>query len=520
MAGTIIDSLVVTLGLDSSQYKAGKEDAEKSLKGLQQNATDTAVVMENRGKQAGMFFDHVAGRALAFFAVISGAKGLDQLFTQTVNVGAATGRMALNIGTSVKNLSAWQNALKTAGASADNTTASMNSLAQAQVGARMGDPASIGQLSTLYQYTKIAAFNSDNTPRDPSDIMMYLATWFSTHNAALDQRVGQQIGLTPDVISSMLQLGPAGIKAGLAKDATVDKAQAKALEDEQAAIQQIKIAVQQSATDLAVLGAPFFISAIQDLAAGIVTIVQYITGKGIGPAMANLGFQSAGNFIDHAINGAPLSLHQQPSSAGDVEKRRQAMMDYLIKKEGLTPQQAAGVVGNAMWETGGTLDPESINPKGGAFGLFQWLGSRKKALIAQYGPNPTLDQELSFLSEELHGSEGNSLTALRATSNVDDAATSFNSTFERSGDTGSILNNRVIAAQRVLQQYQQYGAPGVLAGRQHSTVAPQSATGQKVSMNIQTINIHTKATDAKGIASAIAPAIRNAMVIQANTGLT
>ena len=49
--------------------------------------------------------------------------------------------------------------------------------------------------------------------------------------------------------------------------------------------------------------------------------------------------------------------------------------------------------------------PPRIVPATGhqAYGIGQWLGGRADALHAQFGPKPTLDQQLDFLAGELRG---------------------------------------------------------------------------------------------------------------------
>ena len=49
-------------------------------------------------------------------------------------------------------------------------------------------------------------------------------------------------------------------------------------------------------------------------------------------------------------------------------------------------------------------DPSIINPIG-ALGLGQWLGSRKKALVAAYGQNPSKQNQLDFMWHELNGGD-------------------------------------------------------------------------------------------------------------------
>jgi hypothetical protein len=52
---TIIDSLVVTLGLDSSGFKKGQTEVKKGLDDTRKNADQTAKDMEAAGKRAASF---------------------------------------------------------------------------------------------------------------------------------------------------------------------------------------------------------------------------------------------------------------------------------------------------------------------------------------------------------------------------------------------------------------------------------------------------------------------------------
>jgi hypothetical protein len=47
------------------------------------------------------------------------------------------------------------------------------------------------------------------------------------------------------------------------------------------------------------------------------------------------------------------------------------------------------LVGNLIRES--SLNPGAVNKTSGAYGIAQWLGSRKKSLFSKYGKNPTFD---------------------------------------------------------------------------------------------------------------------------------
>lgn len=77
-----------------------------------------------------------------------------------------------------------------------------------------------------------------------------------------------------------------------------------------------------------------------------------------------------------------------------------------LRERGLTETQARGVAAGIHAESKsdpGALGPVQETTGHRALGLGQWLGPRLEAITKRYGPNPTLDQQLDFLVEELKG---------------------------------------------------------------------------------------------------------------------
>lgn len=128
------------------------------------------------------------------------------------------------------------------------------------------------------------------------------------------------------------------------------------------------------------------------------------------------------------------------SSPQQVSGNRKKAMDYFQSK-GLTKHAAAGLVGNLIRESG--LDPSALNKKNGALGIAQWLGDRKKALISKYGKNPTFEQQLDFIWEELNSTHKKGLQALQNSQTVDEAAANAFGWFEfQVGPKGAIAEMR------------------------------------------------------------------------------
>ena len=132
---------------------------------------------------------------------------------------------------------------------------------------------------------------------------------------------------------------------------------------------------------------------------------------------------------------------------------KEKVWNYLIDK-GFSPEVTAGIMGNIEAES--TFDPNAINSHSGAYGLFQWLGSRKDGLMSyakDKGKNVNdIEVQLDYFWEELQGSEKATLEALSKEGKTpEEYAEIFEESFERSG--GSNLENRKKYAGDIFQQY-------------------------------------------------------------------
>lgn len=122
------------------------------------------------------------------------------------------------------------------------------------------------------------------------------------------------------------------------------------------------------------------------------------------------------------------SLDAKGYQAGDPAGRA---MKFFIDK-GYTKQQAAGIVGNLMHESG--LDVAALNPGDGAdgsnsIGIAQWNGPRAEALHS-YASTGGLDvndleTQLGFIDHELRSTEGDAYQRLMAATNPIQAAAAF-----------------------------------------------------------------------------------------------
>lgn len=110
--------------------------------------------------------------------------------------------------------------------------------------------------------------------------------------------------------------------------------------------------------------------------------------------------------------------------------------------KGWTKEQAAGIVGNITQESG--MNPKAVNPKSGMKGLAQWDSNRRRDFAAWSGKPiemASMQEQLEFINYELtQGKERRAGQALSRATTVEQATSTFERTYERSG--GSALEKR------------------------------------------------------------------------------
>ncbi|MFM0507652.1 phage tail tip lysozyme [Paraburkholderia sp. RL17-373-BIF-A] len=127
---TVVDALVVTLGLDLAAFKRGKADATKATKTLTAEEKSAAKEVEAANKRAADSFQKVRNEVLALVAIFTAGMGIKNFTESTINSAASLGFMAKNLQMSTQDLSAWQRAAERAGGSAEGITSALQASQQ------------------------------------------------------------------------------------------------------------------------------------------------------------------------------------------------------------------------------------------------------------------------------------------------------------------------------------------------------------------------------------------------------
>lgn len=135
---SIVDALVVTLGLDPSNFLAGQKKAQQATKDLSAAQEKAHKELEERNKRAADSFKKVRNEVLALLAIFTAGMGLKDFTEHTIGSAVNLGYMAKNLQMSTKDLSAWQRAAERAGGSAEGITSALQDSQQQIAKFRLG----------------------------------------------------------------------------------------------------------------------------------------------------------------------------------------------------------------------------------------------------------------------------------------------------------------------------------------------------------------------------------------------
>lgn len=125
---TVIDSLIVTLGLDNKDFQQGMKDTEKGLSDTRKNTDRVGKQIAASGKDAAEFFGHMQRSAIKFFAVLTAGRGLINFTRDVVTTGANLSRLSKNLNISADTMHRWGKASELNGGSMEGFLGTLQNL--------------------------------------------------------------------------------------------------------------------------------------------------------------------------------------------------------------------------------------------------------------------------------------------------------------------------------------------------------------------------------------------------------
>jgi hypothetical protein len=215
---TVIDTLFMELGIDSSKFsreakqavsklddmteafekaeaKTGKsgKGLDKHAEKVKQNVKQAKNLTEAMGK--------VAKGAAALFALVTGSNALDKLIREAAEANVQLDNLSRNIGISRNQLQAWGGMAEMAGGSAEGMKGSLAGLSMGITRlTTMGDTSMV----PFFNAFGVALLNADGKARDLDSIMLDLADRFSKMDRVQAYNLAKSMGLDDGTINTLM----------------------------------------------------------------------------------------------------------------------------------------------------------------------------------------------------------------------------------------------------------------------------------------------------------------------------
>ena len=226
---TVIDTLFMELGIDSSKFSRDAKQAVskldditeafekveaktgKSGKGLDKHAEKVKQNVK-QAKNLTEALGKVAKGAAALFALVTGSNALDKLIRETTEANVQLDNLSRNIGMSRNQLQAWGGMAEMAGGQADAMRGSLAGLSMSITRlTTMGDTSMV----PFFNAFGVALLNADGKARNLDSIMLDLADRFSKMDRVQAYNLAKSMGLDDGTINTLL-LGRAEMEKMLA----------------------------------------------------------------------------------------------------------------------------------------------------------------------------------------------------------------------------------------------------------------------------------------------------------------
>lgn len=491
---TVIDSLLVELGLDASKFDAAQK---KSVEGLRKfdEANQKSAKSSQLGA-AGMAdgFTKAKNALLGFTAVALGVGGFKEFIDKQVFGNAQLGRTSILLGMSAQSLKAWGGVMEGAGGSAAAFQSTMQNIqggiAQLVTTGSSANVVPLSRLGLLSEAMKTGTV-------DLFHLSDALVKFQKTHNTQQAFSLASQLGIDQATFQRLLE-GPEALHKlydAQAKLVVITDEQIKndqRLSDKWALMKQTS-----SSLGTAILDNVGWINDLTDaMIKNASATTEWLNNKKPGNSWSdNVAWAVAGSHVE----GVTLSADSKKRLAGGA-----------LRSQSGAVTGGSGVNLDVIRQIESNGNDRAVSPVG-AKGPYQFMDPT----AAQYGlqGDDVYDPEksrvaasryFSDLQKHYHGDTDKTVEAYNwGQGNLDHFL---------AGDKGYTNSaGRYVDTSRIPQETQGYLA------KYHA--AAGGGNSSQVETNIGTINVNTQATDANGVAKGIHQSLQqNTLISAATTG--
>jgi hypothetical protein len=202
---TIIDALVVKLGLDSSDLSKSTPAATKQLKGLEEQGAKTEGSVKKVGttskESASGIGELSAGVKTLLVALGAASVAVGAFVESMVGSAAAVDRLSKNINVNAGEITAWGNAAEELGGKASGLQASLSLLSKAQTQISVTGESS---LVPYLNFLGVSMADAGGHARKVTDVLADLASAAEGKDRPTMHNIFAEMGITEDTINLLL----------------------------------------------------------------------------------------------------------------------------------------------------------------------------------------------------------------------------------------------------------------------------------------------------------------------------
>ncbi len=199
---TVIDSLLITMGMDVSGYRKGQREVEDGARKINESDRTRAKVSAESSKVMADGFRLARNELLSLVGIALGATGIKSFFTGMVKDQANLGRLAKDLGMSARELDAWGAAAEHVGGSADGMRSSMQSILGGFEAFKLGERSPVVE---AFRALGINITDSAGQIRPMKDLMLDLAGALQKMPAQDQLRVAGMLGIDRGTLDLLRQ---------------------------------------------------------------------------------------------------------------------------------------------------------------------------------------------------------------------------------------------------------------------------------------------------------------------------
>lgn len=367
---TIIDELVVRLGLDSKQLDANAPSSGRKLDDVEGKVSKVGKTSKDTAKGV----DTLARSLAGLFAVIGGSMALRNFVEETIATNAELERFSKNIGLSVSDVSAWGNAVEGMGGNAKGLRGTMDMLSKSQTQLQLTGESS---LIPYFSMMGISMADASGHARKVTDELADMASFAEGKDRTTMRNMFASMGIDEGTINLMLQ-GRKELELNLKRQKeynAVTKEQAETavkLQRAQVQLRQSLEALGRSLLQQAAPGLEKFMGWLQTFGSWLQQNMEFVKDFGIvlGSIAAGLGA------IALATSPITLTVLGIVALAGAIALLWQ---DYQTWKRG-----GDSLIDWGKWESGIEAARKGIHAlrdeiKGLAKDTYEWLQKQNEA---------------------------------------------------------------------------------------------------------------------------------------------